>query len=203
MAHKSIWYQGVTPYVVPKCDGKIPQTCPQSKRVAGEYARGFYTLTNVVNPNIFYDDYGVELPIKKELRELGVGDILWFILVPPKHKLIDVFAYNETTYTEHSSLQTFAGISLSLVTGTFTGVDENGDCPMTNETNHGTLVFPDSDDATEQFLVADVNTVNGISTYTGVGLKIDALPDGVTLADIVGKLAVGGHVLDYDAQTFM
>lgn len=201
--HKSLWFQGAAPFVVPKCDGKIPQTCPKSKRIAHEYTRGYFTLTNVFNPNIFFDDYGVETPLKKELAEAKVGDYLWAILVPPKHHIIDVFVYNELTTTAHSSLQTMGGITLSLVTGKFKAADDNGDCLMANEVNHGTLVMPATADAKEQFLRAAVDVTNDSDTWTGVGVKIDALPDGKTLADIVGKIVVGAHAYDFDAQTLM
>lgn len=203
MAHKSLWFQGKTPFVVPKCDGRIPQTCPRSKRIAAEYNRGFFTLTNVLNPNIFYDDYGAETPLKQELREAKVGDYLWLVLVPPKHHVTDVFAYNETTTTEHSSLVTMGGITLSLVTGVFKAEDADGNCAMQAEENQGTLVMPADVGAKEQFLRTAVDITNDPDTWTGVGIKIEALPAGKTLADIVGKIVVGCHAVDYDAQTFM
>lgn len=200
MAHKTLWFQGRTPYVVPQCDGRIPATCPKSKRIAHEYTRGHFTLTNVLNPNIFYDDYGVETPLKKELQEVQVGDYLWLVLVPPKHHIQDVFAYNETTLTEHSSLTSFDGIELTLVTGEFAEADENGDCAMTNEAEHGQLVLTGTD---EVFLRAATDITNQPKQWTGVGIRVDALPAGRTLADIVGKIVVGAHAMDYDAQTFM
>lgn len=203
MAHKSIWFQGKTPYVVPKCDGKIPQTCPQSKRTAAEYNRGYFTLTNVIHPNNFFDDYGVESPLKKELREVKVGDYLWFALVPPKHHMTDVFVFNEPTFVEHSSLETMAGITLTLVTGEFKAADAQGDCAMANETTHGTVSFPAGADAKEQFLRAAVDITTDIETWVGVGVKVDALPANKSLADIVGKIVVGTHAIDYDAQTHM
>ena len=203
MAHKSLWFQGKTPYVVPKCDGKIPQTCPTSTRIAHEYTRGFFTLTNVLNPNIFYDDYGVETPLKKELEEVVVGDYLWLTLVPPKHHVIDVFAYNEVTTTNTSSLLTMGGITLALVTGTFKKADANGDCGVSNIANFGSLIMPATADAKEQFLRDAVGVTNDGETWLGVGVRVDALPAGKSLANIIGKIVVGAHVMDYDAQTFM
>lgn len=201
--HKSIWFQGKTAYVVPKCDGKIPQTAPKSMHIAAEYGRGYHTLTNVITPNVRYDDYGAESALKKELRELVVGDYLWFALVPPKHYVLDVFAYNDVIEAEHSSLETMAGIKLELVTGKFKTADTNGDYPMTDEQSHGNLIFPEGPDAKQQFARSDVNAFNGIDTWVGVGVKINALPSGKTLADIVGKIAVGVHALDYHSQDMM
>lgn len=203
MTHKSLWFQGKAPYTVPKCDGKIPKTCPKSKRIAHEYTRGYFTLTNVLNPNIFYDDYGIETPLKKELAEVKVGDYLWLVLVPPKHHVLDAFTYNEVTATEHSSLQTMGGITLSLVVGKFKEADAEGNCEMTEENNLGSLVMPATPDAKEQFLRAAVDMTTDTETWLGVGVKIEALPANRTLADIVGKIVVGAHALDYDAQTFM
>lgn len=203
MAHKSLWFQGKTPFVVPKCDGKIPRTCPKSTRIAAEYNRGYFTLTNVINPNIFGYDYGVETPLKKELAEAKVGDYLWLILVPPKHHITDVFTYNEVTQTPQSSLQTMGDITLTLVTGKFKEVDENGDCMVTEEIDHGVLAMPSGEKVKAQFVRNGVDITNDTETWTGVGLKIEALPVGKTLADIVGKIVVGAHVQDYEAQTFM
>lgn len=197
-----MWYQGKKPYVVPRCDGKIQPTCPSSTRIAAEYNRGFFTLTNVINPNIFYDDYGVETPLKQMLAEAKVGDTLWLALVPPEHKVLDVFAYNELTDTEQSSFSTFDGIQLSLVTGQFKKADKDGNCPLVGgaATVAGALAFTALN---KVFLQKDVNALNDTETYLGVGLKIDALPKDKTLAEIVGKIVVGAHAIDYDAQTFM
>lgn len=203
MAHHKLWYQGTSPYEPLKCDGKPSFTCPESRRIASEYGRDYYTLTNVINPNIFYDSLGVETWLAKELRDVKVGDTLWMVLVPPKHRIVDVFLYNEETTTEHSSLQSMGGISLSLITASFTEADDNGDCEMTNETNHGTIVMPNTDDAEEQFLAVASSEVTNPKTWMGVGIKVEALPNDRTLADIVGKIVVGTHTLGFDAQTFM
>lgn len=203
MAHKSIWFQGRKPFVVPKCDGKIPQTAPLSKTIAAEYQRGFRTFTNVIVPNIKYDDYGAETALKKELRDVKVGDYLWFVLVPPTHYVLDVFAYNDVVAVEHSHLNTMAGIQLELVTGKFKKADENGDFPMQEERSFGSLIMPDGDDPDKQFVRGEVNEFNGLDTWVGVGVKVNALPEGKTLADIVGKIAVGVHALDYQSQDMM
>lgn len=203
MAHKSIWFQGKKPFVVPECDGRIPQTCPLSKRIAAEYNRGYYTLTNVLVPNVMYDDIGYELPLKQELRELKVGDYLWMILVPPQHMVIDMFIYNDTTNAMHSNLDTMGGITLSLVSGKFSKADSNGDCGVSGEKVEGTIVMPAGPNAKQQFVVSTSGTVLDAEKWVGIGIKIDALPNNKTLADIVGRIVVGAHVVDYDAQVFM
>lgn len=203
MAHLKMWYQGAGEYKVPKCDGKPDFVCPQSRRVAAEYLRGYFTLTNVLNPNLEVDNLGYETWLFKELETVAVGDYLWMVLVPPKHHVQDVFTYNEATMTELSSLTTMAGITLTLVTGKFKEADAAGNCEMTDEVEHGSLVMPAGADAKEQFLRAATDITNDPETWTGVGVRVDALPSGKTLADIIGKIVVGAHVLDYDAQTFM
>lgn len=203
MTHKVFWFQGRAPYAPITCDGKSFKTRPKSKRIAHEYTRGYFTLTNVLNPNIFYDDYGVETPLKKELADVKVDDYLWLVLVPPKHRVLDVFVYNEVTTTEHSSLQSMGGFKLELVTGIFRAPTASGDYEVSNEQNYGVLAMPEDSTAKEQFLVGDYNLVNGVDEWLGVGVKVNAMPDGRTLADIVGKIVVGAHALDYDAQTFM
>lgn len=203
MAHISLWFQGSIPVMALNCDGSMPQTCPKSQRIAAEYNRGYYTLTNVINPNIHLDDAGIETPLKRMLAGAKVGDYIWFALVPPKHHILDVFAYNEVTETFNSSLQSMGGITLSLVTAKFKPADANGDCEFLDEVIHGELAMPDTPDAEEQFLRVATDITNPPRRWTGVGVRIDALPAGKTLADIVGKIAVGAHAMDYDSQTFM
>lgn len=203
MAHKLMWYQGSADYKVPSCEGAPTFKCPESKTVAGEYFRGYFTLTNVLNPNIDVDNLGVETWLFKALQEVKVGDYLWLALVPPKHHIMDVFAFNEATFTELSSIATMGGITLSLVTGEFKEADPDGNCNMANEQSHGTLTLPEGNDAKPQFLRKAVDITTDVETWVGVGFKVDALPAGKTLAEFIGKIAIGAHVLNYDAQTFM
>ena len=72
MAHFNMWYQGQRKWNPLKCSGVPDATCPQSMRIAGEYMRGFFTLTNVLNPNLEYDNLGYELPIYQELAKAKV-----------------------------------------------------------------------------------------------------------------------------------
>lgn len=203
MAQHIMWFQGAAEFRIPNCDGKPTFKCPESKRTAAEYMRGYFTLTNVMNPNVEYDNLGYETWLYKHLSEVKVGDYLWLVLVPPKHHVYDVFAFNETTLTEASSLASMADISLDLVTGQFKAADAEGKCDMTNEATYGTLAFPAGVDAKEQFLRAAVDVTNDVETWTGVGFKVSALPNNRTLADIIGRIAIGAHVLDYEAQVFM
>lgn len=203
MAHKQLWYQGTTPFNPLKCDGRPEFTCPSSKRVAAEYMRDYFTLTNVLNPNTFYDNLGVESWLYKELQSVKVGDVLWLALVPPKHHVSDVFAYNEATTTEHSSLASMGGITLSLVTGIFKEADENGNCEVSSQETHGTLAMPEGAEPDEQFLRAAVDITTQPKNWVGIGFKVDALPANRTLADFVGKIVIGCHAVGYDAQTYM
>lgn len=204
MAHFNMWYQGQRKWNPLKCSGVPDATCPQSLRIAGEYMRGFFTLTNVLNPNLEYDNLGYELPIYQELAKAKVGDYIWQVLVPPMHTIVDVFLYNKTLLTpENSTYASFGGITLTLITGTFKAADANGDCPMTDERTQGTLTMPEGAAATQQFFCKQTPITNPPDTWTGVGFKIDALPANKTLADIVGAIVTGAHVMDYDAQTFM
>lgn len=204
MAHKSLWFQGRSPYVVPKCDGRMIPTCPKSERIAGEYNRGYFTLTNVLNPTYSYDDYGMETPLKQELAEVKVGDYVWMLLVPPMHVITGYFAYNDTTYTEGSDLSTMGGISLTLVSAKFSASDADGNCPiMEPETPHAGLVFPETPNPQKQVAYTYTTEVTPVGVWKGVGFKVDALPENKTLADIVGRIVIGCHVMDLDAQSFM
>ena len=204
MAHFMRWYQGEAPFEIPKCDDKFPFTCPKSKRTAAEYNRGHFTHTAVIVPNSTDGQY-VEPTLDSEVfAEAKVGDYIWCVLVPPMHHISDVFAYNDTLLSLHgSSFTTFGGISLSLVTAEFKEKDKDGNCQMQGaETNHGTLVFPEGNDAKKQFLRKGVDITTDTETYVGIGFKIDALPAKRTIADIMGKIAMGGHTVDYQSQDF-
>ena len=204
MAHFMKWYQGKAPYEIVKCDDKYPHTCPQSKRVAAEYNRGHFTLTGVIVPNVT-DGLYVEPAYGAEVfAEAKVGDYIWLTLVPPMHHISDVFAYNDLLISlPGSSFTTFGGISLSLVTAEFKEKDADGNCQMQGgEYNHGILVFPEGTNPKKQFLRASVDFTTDTETYIGVGFKVEALPAKSTIADIMGKLALGAHVVDYQSQDF-
>lgn len=204
MAHFMQWYQGKAPYEIVKCDDKYPHTCPQSKRVAAEYNRGHFTLTGVIVPNVT-DGLYVEPAYGAEVfAEAKVGDYIWLVLVPPMHHISDVFAYNDLLISlPGSSFTTFGGISLSLVTAEFKEKDADGNCQMQSGDNYcGTLVFPEGENPKKQFLYTGVNITTDPETYIGVGFKIEALPAKSTIADIMGKIALGVHVVDCQSQDF-
>ena len=94
MAHKQMWFQGDKQNLCVDCGEGYQFTCPKSKRTADEYVRGFYTHTGVINPNTEYDNYGNETPQFKAMKDVKVGDYVWLVCVPPKHRVLDVFAYN-------------------------------------------------------------------------------------------------------------
>lgn len=204
MAHYMRWYQGEAPFEIPKCDDKHPFTCPKSRRTAAEYNRGHFTHTAVIVPNGTDGQY-IEPTLDSEVfAEAKVGDYIWLVLVPPMHHINDVFAYNDTLLSlPGSSFDTFAGISLSLVTAEFKEKDKNGNCTMQgSDTNHGTLAFPKGPNAKQQFLRTAVDITNDPETWTGVGFKVEALPAKLTMADIMGKIAIGCHTVDYQSQDF-
>lgn len=204
MAHYMRWYQGEAPFEIPKCDDKFPFTCPKSKRTAAEYNRGHFTHTAVIVPNSTDGQY-IEPTLDSEVfADAKVGDYIWLVLVPPMHHISDVFAYNDTLLSlAGSSFTTFGGISLSLVTAEFKEKDADGNCQMQGgETNHGTLVFPEGENPKKQFLRKGVDITTDTETYIGVGFKVEALPAKSTIADIMGKIAIGAHTVDYQSQDF-
>lgn len=204
MAHFMKWFQGKAPYEIVKCDDKYPHTCPQSKRTAAEYNRGHFTHTAVIVPNVTDGLYIEPAYDAETFGEVKVGDYIWLVLVPPMHHISDVFAYNDTLISlPGSSFTTFGGISLSLVTAEFKEKDADGNCQMRgSETNHGTLVFPEGENPKKQFLRKGVDITTDTETYIGIGFKVDALPAKRTIADIMGKIAIGGHTVDYQSQDF-
>lgn len=204
MAHYMRWYQGRAPFEIPKCDDKFAFTCPKSKRTAAEYNRGHFTHTAVITPNSVDGQY-IEPTFDSELfAEVKQGDYIWLVLVPPMHHISDVFAYNDTLMSlPGSSFTTFGGITLSLVTAEFKEADKDGNCQMQgSETNHGTLAFAEGADAKKQFLRKGVDITTDTETYIGVGFKVDALPAKRTIADVMGKIAIGAHTMDYQSQDF-
>lgn len=205
MAHFMRWYQGKAPYVIPKCDDKFPFTCPKSRLTAAEYNRGHFTHTAVIVPNMARSGYLVEQTYgAEEYEDMKIGDYVWLVLVPPMHHVSDVFAYNGLSMgLPGSSYSTFGGITLSLVTAKFKEAKDDGTCSMEGtETNHGSLAFPESTEAKQQFLRAGTDITNNTETWLGVGFKIEALPAKRTLADIMGKIAIGCHSVDYQSQDF-
>lgn len=193
-------------FSLPNCGSGPEFTCPTSKRIAAEYHRSFFTLTNVLNPNWDNAYYGRETWQQKFLDNVEVGDTIWFVYVPPKHNLYDVAAYAEKTLADGSSLTSLAGMELELVTGDVEvtlGDKENvTSCDPTNVQSHGTLTFPAGTDPEEIFVQAKIEKLTTPKTGIVVGLKINKAPtDKDNLKDIRSKIAVVAHVLGYDAQT--
>lgn len=223
MAHFIMFHQGNSNnFSLPDCGGGPQFDCPRSKRIAAEYRRGFFTLTNVLNPNLNGVEYcGSSYWQHRLADEVKVGDTLWFVLVPPKHKLLDVAAYGEATFAEGSSLASLGGLTADLVVGKYSAANANGQststggettgtvafpyangqCTPTGVETKGTVAFPKGVDPEEIFVQADVNKVTKPKEWLSVGLKITALPtDAVSLAEIEARVAVVAHVMDYDAQ---
>lgn len=203
MAHFIMFHQGKNQNLsLPDCGGGPQFDCPRSKRIAAEYRRGFFTLTNVLNPNLNGVEYcGSSYWQHRLADEVQIGDTLWFVLVPPKHKLIDVAAYGEATFAEGSTLASLGGLTADLVVGKFAAADTNGQCTPTEVETKGTVAFPEGADPEEIFVQADVNKVTQPTEWLSVGLKITALPtEAVSLAEIEARVAVVAHVMDYDAQ---
>ena len=203
MAHFIMFHQGKNQNLsLPDCGGGPQFDCPRSKRIAAEYRRGFFTLTNVLNPNLNGVEYcGSSYWQHRLADEVQIGDTLWFVLVPPKHKLIDVAAYGEATFAEGSTLASLGGLTADLVVGKFAAADANDQCTPTEVETKGTVAFPEGADPEEIFVQADVNKVTQPTEWLSVGLKITALPtEAVSLAEIEARVAVVAHVMDYDAQ---
>lgn len=203
MAHFIMFHQGKNKNLsLPDCGGGPQFDCPRSKRIAAEYRRGFFTLTNVLNPNLNGVEYcGSSYWQHRLADEVQIGDTLWFVLVPPKHKLIDVAAYGEATFAEGSTLASLGGLTADLVVGKFAAATANGQCTPTEVETKGTVAFPEGADPEEIFVQADVNKVTQPTEWLSVGLKITALPTkAVSLAEIEARVAVVAHVMDYDAQ---
>lgn len=199
------------------CGGGPEFTAPTSKRIAAEYHRGFYTLTNVLNPNWDNNWYGRENWQQKLIADVKVGDTIWFVYVPPKHKLIDVAAYGEKTLTDASSLESLSGMELELVVGKVdvdsgkkksdskvVAANDATTCNPSGVEVKGTLSFPAGNDPDEIFVQSDIGQITAPKKGLLVGLKVKAYPKGKKdLKDIRAKLAVVAHVISYDSQTHM
>ena len=209
MANHIMYHQGKGhKFSLPECGGGPQFTCPTSKRVAAEYHRGFYTLTNVFNPHMDNNYYGREHWQQKMAEDIKVGDVVWFVYVPPKHSLYDVAAYGEKTLADASSLESLAGMELELLTGSVnvtSGMKEDTvTCDPTDLASHGTLSFPSGTDPEEVAVQAKIEKFTAPKKGIVVGLKVNRMPTGkLTLQDIRSKLAVVAHVLSYDSQTHM
>lgn len=205
MANLLMWYQGNAGSKFPNCDGGPEFQCPVSKRIAAEYGRDHFTLTNVVNPNL--GDYGHnEGWLNRAYDEVEAGDILWLILVPPVHCVEDVAIITEETMAEFSSMESLGGAVVTLVGAKFEAADdETGLCaPVGSVTDYnvvnfaaGELAKPTADRTKTDIFLAPTE-------WYGVGIRIDTMPtDAVSLADITAKIAVVAHVQGYDSQIHM
>lgn len=205
MANILMWFQGNSAGEYPNCEGGPEFQCPKSKRISAAYMRDYFTLTNVVAPYFDPDNYGNEGWQKRRLSEVEVGDTLWLALVPPKHKVLDVAIESHEANIDLAAIASLGGLSVDLVGSKFAeGVD--GVCEPVGGalTVHASVLFPEGDAAEAQFQAADVNLVNGIGEWYGVGINIKALPtNAATLGDITALVAVITHAYSYDYQLHM
>lgn len=205
MANIKMWHQGGGSYSPLPCGDKNIFTCPESKRIAAEYMRDFFFLTNVFYPT--YDSFGNGSYYQQEIAgEVQTGDIIWFGLVPPMHHTMDIAGYAERTSAYGSSLDSLGGFKGTLVTALFNKATDadNAVCEPIDIKTHGKLEFAAAPDVAQQFVRGEVNRTTTPTQWLGLGLRIDTMPKGETnLANITAKLVVGGHVLGYDAQTTM
>lgn len=204
MANILMWYQGNASGDYPNCEGGPQFQCPVSKRIAAGYMRDFFTLTNVIAPYFDPDNFGNEGWAKRRLEDVAVGDTMWLLLVPPKHKVVDVAIESHEAKIDLASLASLGGLSVDLVGAKFAeGVD--GVCePTAVATVHASVLFPSDAAAVPQFQVADTAIVTGTTEWYGVGINIKAMPTGTTsLADIKAVIAVIAHAYSYDYQLHM
>ena len=220
MANILFWNQGSGSTAGLKCSGVPDYSAPESKRVAAEYMRGFYTLTNVINSQIDTENYGNLGWQGDYLAEGKAGDVVWMLLVPPNHKVLDFTLQVKESMDEFSSIADMTGFTLTPVAALITKPDESGvaqpidysdalsdltfGTPVVGTTMTGanlTTAYPN----TQEIVLApkDANTFLPPNTYYAVGVRIDALPAGKTLADLPATIGLIAHAMDYDTQTQM
>lgn len=204
MADVLMWFQGNASGDYPNCEGGPEFQCPISKRIASDYMRDFFTLTNVIAPYFDPDNYGNMGWAHRRLQDIKVGDTLWLLLVPPKHKVVDVAIESHETSIDLASIASLGGLSVDLVGAKFAEAVDGVCAPVGEPTVHASVVFPSGDAAEAQFQAADVGITNGTKEWYGVGINIKVLPTGVaSMADITALIAVIAHVYSYDYQLHM
>jgi len=167
-------------------------------RIAGEYMHGFFTVGNAFNP--LFSEGQVEALAK---AKVGVGDFIGLFVIPANHTLVDV-AY-KVVPVQHE--RGYPGVvnTDGLV---FTYEARKYDAETLEET--GVLDFTTAltGIAANESAFKRSSVMPGDAGYfipTGeivvLGLKVESLPskEGVTLADVTGRVEITGHVWDYEA----
>lgn len=167
-------------------------------RVAAEYMHGFFTVGNSFNP-LFSEGQAEALAKAK----VGVGDFIGLFVIPANHTLVDV-AY-KVVPVQHE--RGYPGVvnTDGLV---FTYEARKADAETLEET--GVLDFTTAltGIAANETAFKRSSVMPGDAGYfipTGevvvLGLKVESLPskEGVTLADVTGRVEITGHVWDYEA----
>lgn len=197
MANYLMWYQGNQGQEFPNCDGYrfVP---PVSTKIASEYQREKFFLSNVIN-NHYFDEIGIDTNRKKSLETIVANDVLWLLAIPPTHFVEDAIMYAEETWAEGSDLDSLAGAKLTLVQGKFT--KENGTPSDIQEL--GSITYTKGN-RVKQVAHKAINYLTKPTEWLGIGIKVATLPTvNRGLADVTAKIAVGCHVKAYDTQTHM
>lgn len=167
-------------------------------RTAGEYMHGFFTVGNSFNP-LFSEGQAEALAKAK----VGVGDFIGLFVIPANHTLVDV-AY-KVVPVQHE--RGYPGVvnTDGLV---FTYEARKYDAETLEETGVFDFTTALTGIAANESAFKRSSVMPGDAGYfipTGeivvLGLKVESLPskEGVTLADVTGRVEITGHVWDYEA----
>jgi hypothetical protein len=191
------------PGCLPANGPQMPAVCPQPKRIAAEFAHGYFFLSGVFNPRIqaYQKNFLSKSPIV-------VGDKFDLILVPEKHTILDVAWEVGRTQEVHPNNYRVIPNMAGLVVDFYLDLYDK-DCVKT-----GTVALTDGGCSLPHAGV-DCNvdssgrssvtpTLNGeylcAGKYARIGFEVKALPStaGVTLGDISGFIHVGTHAMAND-----
>ena len=190
------------PGCLPANGPQMPAVCPQPKRIAAEYARGYFALSGTFNPLIQAHQKNF---LAKQV--VGVGDKFDLILVPARHTVLDVFWEVGTLQDVHPSLYRVTNNMAGLVIELYIDLYDK-DCAKV-----GTVPLVDGgcspahtaiSAAVDKFGRSAVGPTTGgeflCDKYARIGFEVKALPSGanVKLQDISGFIHIGTHAFAND-----
>ena len=167
-------------------------------RVAGEYMHGFFTVGNSFNP--LFSEGQAKAIVK---AKTGVGEFIGLFDIPANHTLVDV-AYKVVPLQHergYPSVVNTDGLVFTLEARKYdaeTG-DELGILDFTTALTG--IAANESAFKRSSVMPGDAGYFIPTGERVVIGLKVESLPskEGVTLADVTGRVEVTGHVWDYEA----
>lgn len=171
------------------------QTEGVASRIAGEYQKGFFTAGGSFNPMFSIgQDHAIDV------ANVGVGDFVKLFVIPSEHTILDVAAKVIPTQSErgYNGVANADGLSFTVEARKYNQRTNAETGKVTISGDVAGIMANTSMMKRGAVMPADGGYFVGQDEYVILGLKVDSLPNDVSLSEVTCRVEVSSHVMDYD-----